>query len=138
MTQSTPAGEPALRQITLYEAIGGEPTVDRLTRRFYELMDTLPEAAACRAIHPESLEGSREKLFMYLTGWLGGPQLFVQKHGAPMLRARHLPFSIAEEERDGWLVCFNQALDETVANERVREMIRENVTKLGYHMQNRT
>ncbi|ODN69355.1 group II truncated hemoglobin [Methylobrevis pamukkalensis] len=134
MTDGT-GGE--VRRITLYEAIGGEAVVDRLTRRFYELMDRLPEAAACRAIHPESLEGSREKLFMYLTGWLGGPPLFTAKFGAPMLRARHLPFAVDADARDGWLVCFNQALDETVTHPEVRAMIRDNVTKLAFHMQNK-
>ena len=53
---------------TLYEAIGGDPTVRALTRRFYELMDTLPEAARCRAVHPPDLSGSEEKFYEYLTG----------------------------------------------------------------------
>jgi hypothetical protein len=72
--------------ITLYEAIGGAPTLLALTARFYQLMDTLPEAARCRAIHPTSLEGSREKFYEYLTGYLGGPPLYTDKRGHPRLR----------------------------------------------------
>ena len=72
--------------ITLYEAIGGDATVRALTRRFYELMDTLPEAAHCRAIHPADLSGSEAKFYDYLTGYLGGPPVYVEKHGHPMLR----------------------------------------------------
>ena len=77
--------------ITLYEAIGGDRTVRALTSRFYELMDTLPEAANCRAVHPPSLEGSQEKFYEYLTGYLGGPQLYIEKRGQPAFRRRHRP-----------------------------------------------
>ena len=69
--------ERTARVTTAYEMIGGEAGVRALVTRFYELMDSLPEAAACRAIHPEDLSGSAEKLFEYLTGWLGGPPIFV-------------------------------------------------------------
>lgn len=121
---------------SLYSAIGGEATVRRLVRRFYELMDTLPEAKACRAIHPPSLETSELKLFEYLTGWLGGPQLYVEKYGHPMLRARHLKAPIGPEERNGWLLCFETALGETVPDQALRETIWEPVRQLALHMQN--
>lgn len=123
-------------EVTLYELIGGEPTVQRLVDRFYQLMDTLPEAKACRDIHPPSLEGSAQKLFDYLSGYLGGPQLYVQKHGHPMLRRRHFVATIGAEARDGWILCFDRALDETIANGAVRELIREPVRRLAMHMQN--
>jgi len=122
--------------ITLYEAIGGEDTIRRLVRRFYELMDTLPEAKACRAVHPPSLEGSELKLYEYLTGWLGGPQLYMAKYGHPMLRRRHFVAPIGPAERDGWLLCFETALAETVENEVLRETILAPVRRLAGHMQN--
>ena len=122
---------------TLYDLIGGEETVRRLTRRFYDLMDTLPEAVECRAIHPPSLAGSEQKLFEYLSYWLGGPPLFVERHGAPMLRRRHFPAAIGAKERDGWLACFRQALGETVANAQGRALILQKVEPLAAHMQNR-
>lgn len=122
---------------TLYAAIGGEAAVRRLVKRCYELMDTLPEAKACRDIHPPSLAGSEEKLFEYLTGWLGGPQLYVEKRGHPMLRRRHFVAPIGPEERDGWLLCFERALDETIDNPALREAIREPVRRLAHHMQNK-
>lgn len=128
-----PSGEP----ITLYEAIGGDAGVRRLTARFYELMDTLPEAANCRAIHPPSLTGSEEKLYEYLSGWLGGPPLYTDKRGHPMLRRRHFMAEIGPKERDEWLLCFNRALDETIESEGLRAVIREPVTRLAFHMQNR-
>ena len=129
--------EPSGETITLYEAIGGDAGVRRLTARFYELMDTLPEAANCRAIHPPSLTGSEEKLYEYLSGWLGGPPLYTDKRGHPMLRRRHFMAEIGPKERDEWLLCFNRALDETIESEGLRAIIREAVTRLAFPMQNR-
>ncbi|MFT3996507.1 MAG: group II truncated hemoglobin [Asticcacaulis sp.] len=123
--------------ITLYQAVGGAEGVATLCRRFYALMDTLPEAAHCRAIHPADLSGSEEKLRDYLTGWLGGPPVYVEKYGHPRLRARHLPAAIGPQERDEWLLCFNRAMAETIANPQVRDLIREPVERLAFHMQNR-
>ena len=86
---------------TPYERIGGEAGLRRMTQRMYALMDTLPEAAAVRAQHPSSLEGSEQKLIAYLSGWLGAPPLFTPTHGAPLLRARPLPFRIGTEAASG-------------------------------------
>ena len=122
--------------ITLYEAIGGDATVRALTRRFYELMDTLPEAARCRAIHPADLSGSEAKFYDYLTGYLGGPPVYVEKHGHPMLRRRHFVAPIGPAERDEWLLCFRRAMDETIENPKRREIIWTPVERLAFHMQN--
>ena len=73
---------------TPYGQLGGEDIVRKLVHRFYELMDTLPEAWDVRQMHPEDLSGSEEKLFKYLSGWLGGPPLYEQEFGHPRLRAR--------------------------------------------------
>ncbi|NTC82990.1 group II truncated hemoglobin [Agrobacterium tumefaciens] len=122
--------------ITLYEAIGGDATVRALTRRFYELMDTLPEAAHCRAIHPADLSGSESKFYDYLTGYLGGPPVYVEKHGHPMLRRRHFVAPIGPAERDEWLLCFRRAMDETIENPKLRDIIWGPVERLAFHMQN--
>ena len=86
--------------MTPYETLGGASALRALVKRFYQIMDTLPETYGVRKLHPHDLSTSEEKLFMYLSGWLGGPQLFVEKFGQPRLRARHLPFSIGIAERD--------------------------------------
>ena len=136
MTDATEEQERQGETITLYQAVGGETVVRALTRRFYELMDTMPEAARCRAIHPPDLTGSEEKLYEYLTGWLGGPPLYTQKRGHPMLRRRHFVAPIGPAERDEWLLCFVRALEETVPGEGLRKIILEPVTRLAHHMQN--
>ncbi|TWF54823.1 group II truncated hemoglobin [Neorhizobium alkalisoli] len=123
--------------ITLYEAIGGDDTVRALAKRFYELMDTLPEAARCRAIHPPSLAGSEAKFYDYLTGYLGGPPVYVEKHGHPRLRSRHFGAEIGPVERDEWLLCFRRAIDETIENPKLRDIIWQPVERLAQHMQNK-
>lgn len=123
--------------ITLYEAIGGEATVKALTDRFYHLMDTLPEAARCRAVHPPDLAGSAEKFHEYMIGYLGGPPIYIQKRGHPMLRRRHFVAEIGPAERDEWLLCFRKALEETVEHPKLREIILPAIEKLAHHMQNK-
>lgn len=123
--------------ITLYQAIGGDETVKALAKRFYELMDQLPEAKACRDIHPPSLQGSEAKLYEYLTGYLGGPPVYVEKYGHPMLRRRHFSAPIGVAERDGWILCFKRAMEETIQNPKLRDIIWPPIERLAFHMQNK-
>jgi hemoglobin len=97
---------------TPFDRLGGETAVRALVDRFYDLMDLEPAYAGLRALHPTALEGSRDKLFWYLCGWLGGPNHYIERYGHPMLRARHLPFAIGNAERDQWMACMTQALQE--------------------------
>ena len=97
---------------TAFERVGGEASVRALVDRFYDLMDLDPACTELRAMHPSTLDGSRDKLFWFLCGWLGGPQHYVERFGHPMLRARHLPFRIGIRERDQWLACMRQALED--------------------------
>jgi hemoglobin len=110
---------------TPYERLGGEAALRELVDRFYDLMDLEAEFAGIRRMHPETLDASRDKLFWFLSGWLGGPPLYVEKIGHPMLRARHLPFAIGLDERDQWLCCMSRAMDDTdVAPALQRELAR--------------
>jgi hemoglobin len=127
MTERTP---------TAYELMGGDAAVRRLVDRFYDLMDTAPEAAGIRALHAKNLKVSREKLHLFLTGWLGGPQLYMDRYGPPMLRARHLPFPIGAKERDAWLWCMNRALDEQEMPAMVRDFLSVRFREVADHMRN--
>ena len=88
---------------TLYEVIGGETKLREMVDRFYDLMELEPEFAGIRAMHPPSTDGSRDKLFWFLSGWMGGPNLFIERFGHPRLRARHLPFAVGSSERDQYV-----------------------------------
>ena len=122
---------------TPYDLIGGEAAVRRLVDRFYDLMDEAPEYYPVRKLHPESLSGSREKLYLFLSGWLGGPPLYVEKHGHPMLRARHLPFAIGTTERDAWLACMKQAMEECGLEEKLRTWLLQSLYGTADWMRNR-
>ena len=97
-------------QKTLYELIGGDQRVRELVDRFYDLMDLEPDFAILRAMHPPSLDGSRDKLYHFLSGWSGGPDLYTPRYGNAFLRARHLPFAIGTSARDQWLMCMVLAM----------------------------
>lgn len=121
---------------TPYERLGGESVVRQLTDRFYDLMDELPEARTVRALHPESLSGSREKFFEFLSGWLGGPQRYVERHGHPRLRMRHMPFAIDEHAARAWMTCMIRALDEIVTDPLLRENLRGAFQRMADHLRN--
>ncbi len=123
-------------ETTPYQLIGGEAGLRRLVQRFYALMDTLPEAYGIRKLHPADLSGSEEKLFMFLSGWLGGPPLFAETFGHPRLRARHLPFTIGNDEAVQWMLCMRQAMAEELPDERLRAALDKALTDLAQHMRN--
>ena len=123
-------------QSSHFELLGGEEGIRRLVDVFYDRMDSAPEAAGIRAMHPPDLETSREKLFLFLVGWTGGPPLYVQRYGHPMLRRRHLPFPIGIAERDAWVSCMDHALDEHEMPDEFREFLRLRFRAVADHMRN--
>ncbi len=125
------------QQTTIYEKIGGAATVGRLADRFYELMDSVAQFKELRAMHPESLAGSRDKLFKFLSGWFGGPDLFVQEFGHPMLRARHMPFAIGTLERDQWVACMVLAMEDVGIDADVRKVLLNNFFNTADFMRNK-
>lgn len=122
--------------VTPYEALGGAPGVQLLVNRFYELMDSLPEAYAVRCMHPESLAGSALSLFEYLSGWFGGPSLYSQKKGHPRLRMRHNPYAVGAGVRDEWMLCMTQALIEQVADVVFRTWLIDTFAQMSSHLIN--
>jgi len=108
-----------------FEWIGGEAKVHALVERFYDLMDLEPAYKELRAAHGSDLADARQKLFWFLSGWLGGPQHYIERFGHPRLRARHMPFKIGLAERDQWLACMDQAMGEVGVDEELRVRLRE-------------
>ena len=110
---------------TPFERLGGEAALRALVDHFYDLMELEPRYAALRALHPSTLAGSRDKLFWFLCGWLGGPNHYIERFGHPMLRARHLPYAIGNAERDQWMACMTQALAERGVEPALSTALRE-------------
>jgi hemoglobin len=122
---------------TLYEAMGGEVGVRDMVDRFYDLMDLEEEFKVLRALHPADLSGSRDKLFMFFSGWMGGPDLYMEKFGHPRLRARHLPFSIGAQERDEWVTCMGRAMKDVGVPDDLFERLLESFYGTADWMRNR-
>ena len=122
---------------THYHRLGGEDIIRRLVDRFYDLMDEDPDYYGIRKMHAKDLTEARNKLFMFLSGWTGGPQLYMEKFGHPRLRQRHLPFAIGESERDQWMGCMMRAMDEVGVDEKLRQELTAAFWKTADFMRNR-
>ena len=120
-----------------YKRLGGEARVRELVDRFYDYMDSLDEAQGIRSLHAQSLRGSRRKLFLFLSGWLGGPDLYVQAYGHPRLRARHLPFPIGQAERDQWMLCMTKALEDMKLEDSLKHELQSVFWRTADHMRNK-
>ncbi|WP_373975133.1 group II truncated hemoglobin [Chitinibacter sp. SCUT-21] len=125
-----------VQELTPYELLGGEAVLRKLVDRFYDIMETDQRAAGINAMHGKDTTLIREKLFEFLSGWLGGPQLFIEKYGHPRLRARHMPFSIGEAERNQWLLCMYQAMNEIPMSQELREHLEQAFFKTADFMRN--
>ncbi len=107
---------------SMYDKIGGFEVIDKLVNDFYEIMSTDPVAEDCFATHSgRDIRDSAEKLKYFLSGWTGGPQLYLEKIGHPKLRMRHFPFKIGPKEADQWLYCMRKALAQSSIEPGVQE-----------------
>jgi hemoglobin len=122
---------------TLYEVIGGESRLRELVDRFYDLMQLEREFAGIHAMHPNPNDSSRDKLFMFLSGWMGGPDLFIERYGHPRLRARHLPYAIGTSERDQWLRCMASAMQDVGIDEDLQLRLMQSFYQTADWMRNK-
>ena len=120
-----------------FELLGGEDRVRALVDRFYDLMALDERFAGIRALHPPMLDGSRDTLFWFLCGWLGGPNRYIERFGHPRLRARHLPFPIATAERDQWLLCMAEAMADVGVPQPLFDRLLESFAGTADWMRNR-
>lgn len=134
----TDATESAAEQAaTAYELLGGDARVRELVDRFYDLMDLEPAYVDLRAAHGAHLDEARDKLYWFLSGWLGGPSLYIERFGHPRLRARHLPFSIGIKERDQWVACMIQAMREVQVPDALAERLAQAFMQTADWMRNK-
>ena len=119
-----------------YDVLGGAERVDALAKAFYGEMARNPAFKRLRELHPENLDDSQEKFRLFLSGWLGGPDLYVQKHGHPRLRMRHAPFPIGQVERDQWLACMRVALNQLEVDGDIREFLDARFAHVADFMRN--
>lgn len=127
-------------QQSIYESLGGpnkaEIQIRSLVETFYQHMDTLPEAKDIRSQHSQDLSESIQKLYLFLVGWTGGPQIYIEKFGHPRLRARHMPFKIGIQERDQWLLCMFKAIDDVKIPEPISTELKKSFAHIADFMRN--
>ncbi|QDF65512.1 group II truncated hemoglobin [Shewanella sp. SNU WT4] len=124
------------QQSNAYDLIGGADTIANIASAFYQEMQTNPDTQALLAMHRAPIAESQQKLFEFLSGWLGGPALFEQKHGHPALRARHMPFAVTTELKDQWLLCMDKALSTQVKETAHQVAIYQAISELAANMVN--
>ncbi|HZG72251.1 MAG TPA: globin [Chondromyces sp.] len=117
---------------TPYEAIG-EKKLTELVDRFYSKVSKHPELFP---IFPADLTETARKQKQFLTQYLGGPSLYTDEHGHPMLRARHLPFPITPKRAEAWLQCMREAMDETGLHGEIRDFFYHRLQLTAHHMVN--
>ncbi len=122
--------------MSFYERLGGAEGVRALVDTFYDRMDADPLVVPIRAMHAADLGHARQKLYEFLSGWLGGPPLYIEKYGHPRLRARHLPFAIDASARDQWMRCMSAALAAHVADAGLRHELEDAFLRVADHMRN--
>lgn len=137
MSVPNPTEAAERREDTPYALLGGDPAVRALVDRFYDLMDLEPAYRDLRAVHGSELTAARDKLYWFLSGWLGGPNHYIERFGHPRLRARHLPFAIGLTERNQWLACMDQAMTELQVPPSLRQRLNESFFQTADWMRNR-
>ena len=112
-----------------YQTVGGDKGLRKLVDDFYEVMETMPRAKEIRDMHPEDLLVARDKLYHFLSGWMGGPQIFQEKYGSINIPQAHSHLSIGVEERDAWMCCMRNALKKQDYPEDLKEYLLEQLAK---------
>lgn len=118
---------------TIYEALGGEDTIRRLVEAFYPRVQKDPLLGP---LFPEDIFPVMEKQFMFLSQFFGGPSLFSDQYGHPMMRARHMHFEVTKERAAAWLSCMEEALKAIEVEEPLRKVVLERLSGPAYHFVN--
>lgn len=120
---------------TVYEEIGGDEAVRRLTEAFYDVIEE--DSPKLRAMLPASTRGSRQKLYEFLSGWMGGPPLYWEHRGHPALRMRHGPFAIDADAADQWSECMRKAIGRSELPEPAATWLGDELDRVAQMLINR-
>lgn len=130
----TAASHPWGDAATPYEEIGGDAAVRRLAWVFY---DTVEETSVVlRDLLPADTVPSREKLYEFLSGWMGGPPLYWERRGHPALRARHAPFPIDSHAADEWARCMGEAISSVVESPTLAAFLERELGRAARQLRN--
>ncbi|TXK84773.1 globin [Paenibacillus sp. N3.4] len=118
---------------TLFESMGGEETIRRVVEAFYPKVQKHPSLAP---LFPSDIEPVMNKQYLFLSQFFGGPSLYSDTYGHPMMRARHMPFPITMERANAWLDCMKEAMIEVGLADDLRDFLLERLKGSAYHFVN--
>jgi hemoglobin len=121
----------------LYTRLGGEAVIRAFVNHLYDYMESTASVGHIRSMHSADLSLARERLFMFLSGMLGGPPIYMDKFGPPRLRRKHLHFDIGNEERDQWLSCAQHAINLLDIDGHLCDELMRNLTVMANHLRNK-
>ncbi len=124
---------------TPFEQLRGAERVRALVEKFYDVMSERESALA--RLHPCTPDGkvaqpSRDRFAMFLIGWLGGPQDYIEQHGHPRLRMRHARVPVDEAMRDAWLRAMSAAMDAEGVSGELRGFLEDRFAQVADFMRN--
>lgn len=125
------------KELRPYVLAGGRKGIQNLVNQFYTIMDTDVKVDQIRQLHPKDLSVSKEKLFKFLSGWFGGPNLYWKSYGHPRMRARHLKFPIDTSATEQWLSCMKKAIQSTAWDQEFKDYTYKSMSDFAHHMKNR-
>jgi hemoglobin len=120
-----------------YEMIGGAAKLRQIVDRFYDIMDRAPEAAGIRAMHAEDLAPMRDRLFDFLSGWMGGPPLYFQRPDRKCIVSAHRPYAIGAAEAEQWMMCMRRAMEDCAIPQEVRSLLDKSLSRMADAFRNR-
>lgn len=118
---------------TLFEKLGAE-NIQTLVNRFYDLVFAHPQISHLFKTDKEVI---KEKQRLFLTQFLGGPDLYSQQYGHPQMRARHLPHPIGDDDAVAWLECMNKAISTLSIDEKLKDELFKRFIPTAMFMVNR-
>ncbi len=119
--------------LTIYQQLGESDGLRNIIETFYGNVVREPLLAP---LFPEDMGPVMEKQQQFLTQFFGGPPLFSEQHGHPMMRARHMRFPVTNERADAWLACMNASLQENGVEDELREFVIARLKGPAYHFVN--
>jgi hemoglobin len=127
----------AAAETSPYEMIGGAAKLRQIVDRFYDIMDRAPEAAGIRAMHAEDLAPMRDRLFDFLSGWMGGPPLYFQRPDRKCIVSAHRPYAIGAAEAEQWMMCMRRAMEDCAIPQEVRSLLDKPLSRMADAFRNR-
>lgn len=118
---------------TPYVSLGEREGIEKLVTTFYRLVGQDPLLSP---LFPDDLTETAYKQTQFLSQFFGGPPLYTEEFGHPMLRMRHMPFPITNSHAKAWLSCMERAMVTHNLEPELKNFLLSRLKMTAYHMVN--